>query len=152
MKTSLILAAALVLLHASLSAQTVDPAKRQQVEELIRLTKLDAAMGPVIDQCIVLAKSHNPSVPDTFWQQEKRIMANDLTTYLDAETAIFGKYLSTDDLKALVAFYKTPAGQHYIQVLPALTQEGMQSMQAWAKGLSAGTVQRLREAGYTLGK
>jgi hypothetical protein len=144
--------ATVVLLPLNLAAQTIDPAKRQQIDELIRLTNMNAIMGPVIDQCIVIAKGHNPDVPDAFWQQERRILLSDTPSYTNAQAATLAKYFSTEDLQAIVAFYKTPAGQHYIQALPAITQEGMQTMQTWAKGLSAGTVARLRAAGYTPGK
>lgn len=142
----------LVLLPRVLHAQTVDPAKRQQVEELIRLTGVNAIMGQMVDQCVALAKSHNPTVPDSFWQQERRTLVSDAGTINEAQIAVFAKNLSVEDLQALVAFYKTPAGQHYIRVLPAMTQESMQAMQAWAKQASAQTVQRLRAAGYTPGQ
>jgi hypothetical protein len=152
MKIIFLFGLTLMMLPLRLSAQITDSAKRQKIDELIRLTNMDAIMGPVIDQCIVIAKGHNPDVPDAFWQQERRILIADTTTYKDAQAATLAKYFSIQDLEALVAFYKTPAGQHYIQALPAMTQEGTQTMQTWAKGLSAGTVARLRAAGYAPGK
>jgi TonB family protein len=33
--------------------------------------------------------------------------------FLDRMAALYAKYLSDDDIKALAAFYETPAGQHY---------------------------------------
>ena len=33
--------------------------------------------------------------------------------FLDAGAAVYAKYLSDDDVKALTAFYETPAGQHF---------------------------------------
>ena len=113
---------------------------------------MDAVLGPMVDQCIVLSKGHNPEVPDAFWQQKKRILMASTGDYTDAMVAVFSKYFSVEDLKALVDFYKTPAGQHYLKAMPAMTQESMQTMTTWAKASGAQTVARLRAAGYTPGR
>jgi uncharacterized protein len=39
---------------------------------------------------------------------------------------LYDKYFNEQELKELIAFYRTPAGRKAIAVLPALMQEGMQ--------------------------
>lgn len=40
--------------------------------------------------------------------------------YMDEVVAAYAKYLSDDDIKALIGFYETPAGQHFIAASPQL--------------------------------
>jgi hypothetical protein len=39
---------------------------------------------------------------------------------------LYDKHFTVEELKGLVAFYKTPVGQKAIQVMPQLVQEAMQ--------------------------
>ena len=38
-------------------------------------------------------------------------------------TVIYARHFSEDDLKALIAFYKSDAGKHFAAELPAVSQE-----------------------------
>lgn len=49
-----------------------------------------------------------------------------------------------DDLKGLIAFYKTPLGQKLIATLPAVTQQGMASGQAWGQRIYQAAIQKHR--------
>jgi hypothetical protein len=40
--------------------------------------------------------------------------------FTDRVAAIYAKYLSDDDIKALTKFYETPAGQHFNEAFPQL--------------------------------
>ena len=39
---------------------------------------------------------------------------------------LYDKYFTEDELRGLLAFYKSPVGQKSIEVMPALTQESIQ--------------------------
>ena len=45
----------------------------------------------------------------------------------DATVRVYAKHLSESDLESLVAFYKTPAAQHFVTALPQISQEAMQA-------------------------
>jgi uncharacterized protein len=46
---------------------------------------------------------------------------------------VWARDFTIDDLKGLQAFYQTPLGQKLIQTLPEVTQQGMQTGQAWGQ-------------------
>ena len=46
--------------------------------------------------------------------------------FQDGITAIYAKHFTDEDIKAVDAFYQTPAGQHFITELPAVIQESSQ--------------------------
>jgi hypothetical protein len=52
---------------------------------------------------------------------------------LDDMIPVYQKHLNKSDVKAMVAFYSTPTGQKILREMPAMTTEGMQSMQPHLK-------------------
>lgn len=43
--------------------------------------------------------------------------------FVDQVVAIYAKYFSKDDIKALAQFYETPAGQHYLDAAPMMVAD-----------------------------
>jgi hypothetical protein len=41
---------------------------------------------------------------------------------------VYQKYLTKADVDAIIGFYSSPAGQHFLDRMPAMTQEAMKSM------------------------
>lgn len=115
----------------SSSTPAVDPAKAALVEQLMQITgggkegeqyidymtgRVQQAMATVIPQ------------PDRL-QQFMDAFGKDLQTRVtpaavqNASVAIYAEHLSVDDLQAIIAFYKTPAGQDVLKALPLINQE-----------------------------
>jgi len=47
---------------------------------------------------------------------------------LDDLIPVYQKHLSKADVDAIVGFYSSPAGQHFLDKMPSMTQEAMQTM------------------------
>lgn len=58
---------------------------------------------------------------------------------------IYHKYLSLEELKAVVAFYKTPAGRKLLSVTPEITQEAMIAGQKFGKSLGPVIMERVKD-------
>ncbi|MFK7794711.1 MAG: DUF2059 domain-containing protein [Gammaproteobacteria bacterium] len=56
---------------------------------------------------------------------------------------LYSKYFTVDELKKLVAFYKTKTGKKFTRHLPSLTQESMLAGQKHAESLVPLINQRL---------
>jgi len=56
---------------------------------------------------------------------------------------IYNKYLTLDEIREIIRFYKTPAGKKIISVLPKMMQESMQATQPWANSLMPRLQQRV---------
>ena len=56
--------------------------------------------------------------------QEKLVGLFSSQEFIDSSVAVYAKYLSDDDVKALADFYQTPAGQHFNAVSGELTSAG----------------------------
>ncbi|HET7412619.1 MAG TPA: DUF2059 domain-containing protein [Pararhizobium sp.] len=56
---------------------------------------------------------------------------------LEKEVAtIYAKHFTTDELKAIAAFYNTKAGKKLIDQAPAVTRETMQAARIWSNGIA----------------
>ena len=56
---------------------------------------------------------------------------------------VYHKYLTLEEIKGLVRFYKTPLGRKTISVMPRMTQECMKAGQVWGQSFGAKLDQRV---------
>ena len=58
---------------------------------------------------------------------------------------VWASNFTVDDLKGLEAFYNTPLGKKLIQTLPAVTQQGMVSGQAWGQRVYKTSIEKHKD-------
>ena len=150
-----------VLTLAAMSAQAADKkalskGKRKDIRTLMEMTgALDIGMqfGEMISAQIaeVLRDAGKP-MPDSvvaIVNQEIRALVEEAVEQdgglMDMLYGIYDKFFSHDDIKGLIAFYKTDLGQKTIKVMPALTQEGMLAGQQWGASVGPALVERLKK-------
>ena len=77
-----------------------------------------------------------------------------VTELLNSLAGIYAANFSADELRAMNAFYKTPAGQKFLQKLPAVTQQTMVAGQQFAQSMAADMkkrmIEELRKKGHPL--
>jgi len=56
--------------------------------------------------------------------------------------ATYAKYFSDDDIKGMIQFYETPAGQHYIAHLPQVTGGRSADCAGYIRGRYPGHLER----------
>ena len=89
---------------------------------------LQQMMGQLLQGILPLLKKAHPDVSD----KDATIIVEELSAILDEEAPelinatipIYTKYLTVEDMKAVIAFYKSPAGINFITLLPEMTLEG----------------------------
>lgn len=138
----------------SAKPETITAPKRALLKELFDLTKLDKLMGNMIDAFLLQTQKDMPvlveqitgdTATDAKNQEEnsKKIVESSRRVserirellpqrinYAEVAELLFyplyDKFFSEEDLKQIVAFYRSPAGQKSIEVVPQLLQESMQ--------------------------
>ncbi|MEA2934596.1 MAG: uncharacterized protein QOD74_1242 [Variibacter sp.] len=63
---------------------------------------------------------------------------------LDEFSKAYAEHFSEQELRAILAFYKTPAGKKVITEEPKILDQGMTRVQAWADKLSETVLSRFR--------
>src|ERR1043166_481426 len=134
-------AIALLVCALPLFATEPNPSKRQVelIDQLLSLLGTEKTSHAVLDYFIdetykqeVAQADGDPLALDDAKKDAARtrelLGELNLTALLhDATVHTYAKYLTESDLEALVAFYKTPAAQHFIASLPQISQEAMKA-------------------------
>lgn len=156
MKTCMIGACAAMILFAAVSSAApadVDPAMEADILELLKLTGATANTHAIMvkmgsDMRENLRKTLPPSprrdeILDAFFKKfNAKANPDELTRLL---VPLYAKYLTRDDVKSLVQFYQSPAGQHFIHVMPQMMQEGYMVGSQWGQKIARETIVELQQ-------
>jgi len=139
----LLLALTFVILFSSVSfAQAQIPEdKRQEIEKMLKLTGTEKMMGQMMAQLIDTLKTRSPQVSAEFWVKfQAKVDTHELIEKL---MPLYDKYYTIDDLKAVNAFYASPAGQKVLASLPQIMQESMKIGQEWGAEVAGQAVKEI---------
>ncbi len=128
---------------AAEAAPPVDPAKAVEIRKLLELTGTIKMTHQIMDQMITSFRMQNSSVSTEFWDRFEKEM--NLQELVDQMVPVYAKYYTLDDLKAVNAFYETPAGQRVLAATPQIMHESMQIGQTWGRGVAMRLLSELRE-------
>ncbi len=102
----------------------------REVLDLSGASKVYDDYGKNLDAVITQLRQSMPGVDDTVVADLKKIATEEFTAarpeMIDGTIKIYARHFTESDLKALVAFYKSDAGQHFAAELPAVSTECMQ--------------------------
>lgn len=123
-------------------------AKRAQIKELLLLTGAAKHGLRSLDQLIQSYQSMLPQVPARFWSEYRAQF--DEQAMLELLIPPYDKYLSQDDITALLAFYRSEAGQKFARVMPDIQRESRLAGQRWGLRLAQAIEARLKSEGYLI--
>jgi len=133
----------LLLSAGSLAAQEPPATKEQKVRELLAVMRAADLGLQVIDGMIGGMKEALPAAPDEFWTSfRQKIKASDL---VDMLVPVYAKHLDTADIDELIRFYRTPAGQRFLDKQPVILEESMAIGEKWGEQLAARAVEDLQK-------
>lgn len=117
------------------SAPPAHPLTDAQAHELLKITGADHLKQEMVHGMMsYAAQAFPPFMPkDVTTDLEKNLQGADVDSSI---IHLYQQHISTEDAAALIAFYKTPAGQRIITELPGIIQESR--MEAAKVGQSIG--------------
>lgn len=117
-------------LFASPAVTLAATPKEKAIKELFNLQKMERIGEQVMGQVI---ENFKAQVPENQHKKLAEVAKKELSTDdLSASLAkVYDQNLSEQELKDIIAFYKTPTGQKYIAVQPKLIGESTQQIQMW---------------------
>jgi hypothetical protein len=131
MKRLLLLSLITIFATISVAHADVSQEKRSEIEKMLQLTGMEKLMAQMKTQMISALKSQMKQVPESFWAKfQEKLDTHEL---LERIIPLYDKYYTIEDLKAVNAFYESPAGQKLLSTLPQITQESMKIGQEWGE-------------------
>ncbi|MES2826772.1 MAG: DUF2059 domain-containing protein [Bacteroidota bacterium] len=141
----------LIVLLAGLSTLTYaqeSTTYRSTLEKMLIASGSEGTFKTVSNQMILMFKSTQPQVPESFWiEMETEMNKTTFKELLDLLVPVYQKHLTEADLKAMTAFYESPVGKKFATTLPVITQESMAAGQIWGKKVGENVVKKLKEKG-----
>ena len=154
MKIKIILLVVGLAFSTTVLAGELTDTKKADIKELMDVTGADQ-MGQMfanafVQQTTNVLKSTNPDIsPRAFIILKEEVNAVikqemiEKGSFYEIIYPIYHKHLTIEDIKALIAFYKTPVGKKVITVMPQLTQDSMHAGQVWGQSLGPIIQERL---------
>lgn len=143
MKQILILA---FFVLASFSANAQKTTIEEDIRQFLELSGSANVGVQVMETMTGQFKQMLPQVPEAFWTEAMKEFSPE--TLVNLIIPIYKKHFTQEEIKQLIAFYKTPVGQKVAATLPAVTQESMQAGQQWGQEIGQKVAQKLQEKGY----
>lgn len=141
MKLNTLLVVVLSLSFAAFSRAAVSPEKRAEIDQMLKLTGMEKLVEQMSAQMIGSLRGTMKDVPPEFWDRfAQKVHGSEI---LELLVPLYDKYYSLEDLRAVNAFYSSPAGQHVLKTLPQIMNESMAIGQQWGQKIGE---QAAREA------
>ena len=122
------------LLMLVLPSAYAEKSSSENVKKLLNKTGAGQMGIQAMNQMLPALKKMIPDAPEKFWQDfMSEVKPNDL---VDMVIPIYQKHLTEKEIKAINAFYDTPAGRKLIQVQPYIVQESMAAGQQWGQKIA----------------
>lgn len=122
---------------------------KTSLKDMMEASGSAATYKVAIVQTVKMLKSQKSNVPDSVWQDFEAIFLKSAQDELfDLLLPIYQKHLTVADLKAITAFYHTPAGKKLAEKTPFIMQESMEAGQQWGMKLGTEFASKLLEKGY----
>ncbi|HYL10436.1 MAG TPA: DUF2059 domain-containing protein [Candidatus Acidoferrales bacterium] len=134
------------------AAAKLDPAKEQDIRDLLELTGSKDLVMQVLDASLEQMRANfaralpqndrGRKFADAFAEKFKSKLNAD--SFIDRMVPIYDKYFNEDDIKGLLKFYGTPLGQRAIKALPQITRESQAIGIELGRKAAAETIEELK--------
>ena len=146
------IAAALALAAPAVHAQQPSPAAMAIAKEIVTVTGATTLFDPlipgVIEQSKIIFLQQNPGLARDLNEISGSLRAELKPRFSELTTEVAKNYAShfnEQELKDLLAFYKSPVGVKFVSEQPKVVEASLQFAQTWANTLSDQVIQRMRE-------
>lgn len=139
----------LILAAVTLSFGQDNSAYKNTLKKMMDVSGATGSYKVVIVQTFKMLKEQKSQVPEDVWTHfEKSFLETSQEELVEMLVPIYQKHISLPDLKAIIAFYQSPAGKRFSEKTPVIIQESMQLGQQWGMKLAQEFDKKLKEKGY----
>lgn len=123
-------------------------AKLAAVRELLVMNKSDQLSDQMTNSLVQSFASASPSVPSKTWNEISTILEKDKDTIDETLIPVYTKNFSLQELRDLIAFYKSPTGQRFRQIMPKVARDTQRLTTEWGQRRAKRIEALLKERGH----
>lgn len=120
-----------VAAQAVVDPAQVEPRKAALIGELLDVTGALALSDQMLSRMLEAQKSAHPEVDEAVWERLRAKL--DVQDLRQALIGIYDRHFSTDDIRAVLAFNKSDAGQRVLEQMPSVMDEAMTAGEQWGR-------------------
>ena len=146
------LAVVLVGFGQAVYAQQASPAEMSTAKELITITGTTTLFNPlitgVVEQAKLLFLQQNPGLGKDLNEVASQLRTELQPRFSELTDEVAQLYVSNfteQELKDILAFYKTPSGKKLLTEQPKVVDSSMKFAQTWANNLSDQVIAKMRD-------
>jgi len=122
---------------------TIDPQKKAAIMELLDVTGTRQNLQLMADAMRENFKAQVPEMTESIIEEfDKALNYDSLVSII---IPIYAKHWSTEEMKGMVAFYKSPLGQRMMKEMPAILKESMAANMQRSKQIGARIQEKIQE-------
>lgn len=119
------------------------------LKKMFRASGTEESYQAAIKQMFTMFKEQSPNVKASVWDEyENEFLHTSINELVEMLVPVYKKYMSIDDLEAMIKFYETPVGQKYAKSTPLIMRESMEIGQKWGERIGEEIGHKLKEKGY----
>lgn len=124
-----------------------DAAKRELATEVLRLTRAGEAIVQMLEQTLPMQRISSPQVPGEFWDSLLVRARKDVDSLTRLLAPAFSDAFTLDELRQLVAFYRSPLGKRLVEEQPGIVVRSTEIGQQWGMRIGMEVGEQLMRAG-----
>jgi hypothetical protein len=142
MKKAIVVAISLALGIGLCTGVGAEPAKEESIRNLLQDSGAAASSMQMMRRALPVMKRMVPGAPDELW--EEALNESNVDDLIERLIPVYQKHLSEEEVQAINAFNKTPAGQKLLEVRPLISEESGEIGQEWAQDIARRVIAKYR--------
>ena len=127
-----------------------DSARVALSRQLLRHMHAAETVVTGMESGLAAQRTANPNIPEIFWTTFVARAKAEMPAFVERLVPIYATRFTEPELKAIIAFYDTPAGQRYAEESAPVSIEMMKAGRLWGVELGADVAKGLAEQGIDL--
>ena len=132
------------------SAVVRDSSKAALVRQLLKeIHAVDMSLT-AIETSLPAQRAANPRIPAVFWDRFAALARSRAPQLEDILAAVYDRHFTADELRQLLAFYRSPIGRKMLSEQPGILRESMAAGQQWGQKVGAEVGEQLAAEGIRI--
>ena len=130
--------------------QAQETTKVALIREVMTLTRVAETVVQTMEGGVEAQRRASPDIPEVFWERFLQRARERMPEFIERMIPAYSDAFSEEDLRALIAFYRTPAGTRFLAAQPELIRASMAAGEQWGVELGTQVVDELQKEGVKL--
>jgi hypothetical protein len=127
-----------------------DTAKVTLIRQLLNEVHAVDMAVTAMETSLPAQRAANPRIPAVFWDRFAALARSRAPQLGDVLLVVYDRHFSTDELRQLLAFYRSPIGRKLLDAQPGILRESMAAGQEWGQKVGAEVADQLAAEGIRI--